>query len=488
MNYIKITTLALSLFVLVACDKNFLEKSPPDRLPEAGFINSADRLKLAVNGVYQQLQVSDLYGDYLPKFLGVPSGEVLLSNTQPLAINNFSFDASDTYMLNIYAAFYQGIKRANTVIIEGPGVEMDERLKARYIAEAKFLRAFYYWNLTNMWGDVILIKTPVAHPDDVLIAKSPQADIYAFIVEDLEAAIADLPRVTEYGTNDIGRATKGAAQALLGKVYLYMEDYGNAFEYFEDVIESGDYDLMDEFDHVWNRNYENNKESIFEVQFADIGGSGTSTRNQSHLPGVNGGTGSHVATQLIVDAFEPGDPRLGYSIFREGDVFAPELSNSNINLDTYKATWSATGYNIRKGMVPILYLQGGGANYPVIRYADVLLMYAEAANELDMLDEARDAVNRVRQRPSVNMPPLTEANTGNKTAMFEAIVKERQVELAFENHRFSDLRRWGLAEQELSSLGYREKHRYFPLPQLEVDINPQLKQNLDWESDKGDED
>ncbi|WP_353182773.1 RagB/SusD family nutrient uptake outer membrane protein [Parapedobacter lycopersici] len=483
MKYIKIATVALSLLFLAGCDKDFLEKSPPDRLPEEGFINSADRLELAVNGIYQQLQVSDLYGDYLPKFLGVPSGEVLLSNTQPLAINNFSFDASDTYMLNIYAAFYQGIKRANTVITEAPAVEMDETLKARYVAEAKFLRGFYYWNLTNMWGDVILITTPVAHPDDVLIAKSPQNDIYAFIVADLKAAIEDLPRVTEYGTNDIGRASKGAAQSLLGKVYLYMEDYESALTQFEDVIESKDYDLMDEFDQVWNRNFENNKESIFEVQFADIGGPGTSTRNQSHLPGVNGGTGSHVATQLIVDAFEPDDPRLGYSIFREGDIFAPELTNSNINLDKYKAAWSATGYNIRKGMVPILYLQGGGANYPVIRFADVLLMYAEVANALNMRDEAREAVNRVRQRPSVNMPPLTVAQTGDQTAMFNAIVHERQVELAFENHRFSDLRRWGLAEQELGSLGYLPKHRFFPLPQLEVDINRQLKQNPDWISE-----
>ncbi|WP_257657592.1 RagB/SusD family nutrient uptake outer membrane protein [Parapedobacter lycopersici] len=483
MKYIKIATVALSLLFLAGCDKNFLEKSPPDRLPEEGFINSADRLELAVNGIYQQLQVSDLYGDYLPKFLGVPSGEVLLSNTQPLAINNFSFDASDTYMLNIYAAFYQGIKRANTVITEAPAVEMDETLKARYIAEAKFLRGFYYWNLTNMWGDVILITAPVAHPDDVLIAKSPQDEIYAFIVADLKAAIEDLPRVTEYGTNDIGRASKGAAQSLLGKVYLYMEDYESALTQFDEVIKSKDYDLMDEFDQVWNRNFENNKESIFEVQFADIGGSGTSTRNQSHLPGVNGGTGSHVATQLIVDAFEPNDPRLGYSIFREGDVFAPELTNSNINLDTYKAAWSATGYNIRKGMVPILYLQGGGANYPVIRFADVLLMYAEVANTLNMRDEAREAVNRVRQRPSVNMPPLTVAQTGDQTAMFNAIVHERQVELAFENHRFSDLRRWGLAAQELGSLGYLSKHRFFPLPQLEVDINRQLKQNPDWLSE-----
>lgn len=478
MKYIKIFTVILSVLFLVSCDKDFLEKSPPDKLSEDGFINSADRAKLAVNGVYQQLQSTDLYADYLPKFIGVPSGEILLSNTQPLAINNFSFDASDTYMLNIYAALYQGIKRANTVITEVPAVAMDKTLQSRYIAEAKFLRAFYYWHLTNMWGDVILITAPVKNADDVLIAKTKQAEIYKLIIKDLQDAITALP--VSYGSSDLGRATKGAAQSLLGKAYLYTKDYVQAESLFGQVIASNTYDLMPVFDQIWNRNFENNKESIFEVQFADIGGSGTSSRNGAYLPGVNGGTGSSVATQRIVDAFTDNDPRLGYSIFRNGDVFAPDLTTANINLDKYKSTWSATGYNIRKGMAPIRYLQGAGTNYPVIRFADVLLMYAEAANELGFIDKARDAVNRVRQRPSVNMPVLTAANTGTKAQMFAAIVHERQVELAFEDHRFSDLRRWGLAETVLAPLGYLPKHKFFPLPQLEIDINPQLVQNTGW--------
>lgn len=478
MKIIKILSITLSCLLFLACDDDFLEKTPPDRLAEEGFINSEDRVELAVNGVYEQLLTSDLYGDYLPKFIGVPAGEILLSNTQPLAINNFSFDASDTYMLNVYAAFYQGIKRANSVITEAPAVNMDETLKSRYIAEAKFLRAFYYWNLTNMWGDVILITEPVENPDDVLIAKTPQAEIYSFIIRDLQEAIPALP--DSYGPSDLGRVTKGAAQSMLGKAYLYTKDYAQAESTLAEVINSGTYDLMEVFDQVWNRNYENNKESIFEVQFADIGGSGAGTRNQSHLPGVNGGTGSHVPTQRMVDAFSDNDPRLGYSIFRSGDVFAPHLTTASMNLDTYLPTWSPTGYNVRKGMVPILYLQGAGTNYPIIRFADVLLMYAEAANELGMIDEAREAVNRVRQRPTVNMPVLTASNTGTKADMFDAIVHEREVELAFENHRFSDLRRWGLAETELRSIGYLPKHRFFPLPQLEIDMNPQLVQNEGW--------
>lgn len=475
MKPIKFVSLILFASLLVACDKDFLEKSPPDRLPEDGFFNSADRARAAVNAVYEPLISTNLYGHFLPKLYDVPSGEILLSNTEGLDFNNFAFSAADALLFDVYSGLYRGVKRANTVIAEVPIIDMDENLKSRYIAEAKFLRAFYYWHLTTLWGDVPIFTAPLASPDDALIAKSPQVEVNQVIIQDLQDAIADLPVVTEYGASDMGRATKGAAQALLGKTYLYMKDYANALAMFDEVIKSGDYDLMDEFDRIWNPNFENNRESIFEVQFADIGGPGTGARNNAYLPAVNGGTGSSLATQRIVDAFTADDPRLGYSIFREGDVFAPHLTTASLNLDTYKSIWSSTGYNIRKGLVPITYINGGGTNYPVIRFADVLLMYAEAANELDMLDEARNAVNRVRQRPSVNIPPLTAENTGDGPSMFKAIVHERQVELAFENHRFNDLRRWGLAAQELTSIGYLPTHRFYPLPQLEVDINPLLQ-------------
>jgi hypothetical protein len=165
------------------------------------------------------------------------------------------------------------------------------------------------------------------------------------------------------------------------------------------------------------------------------------------------------------------------SIFKAGDTFAPNVSAA---LSIFNPVWSATGYAVKKGMWPIMYVNAAGINYPIIRYADVLLMYAEAANELNKLTEARAAVNQVRARPSVNMPALTAANTGSKADMFTAINKERQVELMFEFIRFNDLRRWGLAVQELGPLGYTAKHALFPIPQLEMDINPKLTQNPNW--------
>lgn len=463
----------LMLLLFAGCKKEFLEKSPPDALTEVGFYNSAERAQLGVNAIYVSLQSS--WSINLLRIYDVPSGEVLLSNTVPLEYNNFTYFPALNQIQDTWRGLYEGIYRANLAIANIPAINMADALKNQYIGEAKFLRALSYFDLVNLFGAVPLVTQPLPNTDAALIARTPVADVYKVIIADLLAAEAGLP--VSFSGNNLGRATKGAAQALLGKIYLYNKDYTNAEKYFLLVINSGRYGLMDNFQEVWHRSFENNKESIFEVQFADIGGSGSNGRNGSFLPAVNGATGSALATKRAFDAFDPTDPRRGMSIFKPGDTFAPNVSTA---LATFSPVWSATGYAVKKGMWPIMYVNSNGINYPLIRYADVLLMYAEAANELNKLTEARAAVNQVRARPSVNMPVITVAETGTKAAMFNAINKERQVELMFEFIRFNDLRRWGLAEQALGSLGYRAKHALFPIPQLELDINPKLTQNPSW--------
>ena len=463
----------LMLLLLAGCKKEFLEKSPPDALTEVGFYNSAERAQLGVNAIYVSLQSAGSINLY--RINDVPSGEVLLSNTVPLEYNNFTYFPALNQIHDTWRGLYEGVYRSNLAIANIPGINMAEALKNQYVGEAKFLRALFYFDLVNIFGAVPLVTQPLPDTDASLIARTPVADVYKVIIADLLAAEAGLP-VSHSGAN-LGRVTKGAAQALLGKVYLYNKDYANAEKYFLLVINSGKYGLMDNFQEVWHRSFENNKESIFEVQFADIGGSGSNGRNGSYLPAVNGATGSGLATKRAFDAFDPTDPRRAMSIFRPGDSFAPNVSTA---LATFSAVWSATGYAVKKGMWPIMYVNSNGINYPIIRYADVLLMYAEAANELNKLTEARAAVNQVRARPSVNMPALTAANTGSKADMFNAINKERQVELMFEFIRFNDLRRWGLALQELGPIGYQAKHALFPIPQLELDINPKLTQNQGW--------
>jgi len=463
----------LMLLLLAGCKKEFLEKSPPDALTEVGFYNSAERAQLGVNAIYVSLQSA--WSINLYRINDVPSGEVLLSNTVPLEYNNFTYFPALNQIHDTWRGLYEGVYRSNLAIANIPGINMAEALKSQYVGEAKFLRALFYFDLVNIFGAVPLVTQPLPDTDASLIARTPVADVYKVIIADLLAAEVGLP-VSHSGAN-LGRVTKGAAQALLGKVYLYNKDYANAEKYFLLVINSGKYGLMDNFQEVWHRSFENNKESIFEVQFADIGGSGSNGRNGSYLPAVNGATGSGLATKRAFDAFDPTDPRRAMSIFRPGDSFAPNVSTA---LATFSAVWSATGYAVKKGMWPIMYINSNGINYPIIRYADVLLMYAEAANELNKLTEARAAVNQIRARPSVNMPAITAANTGTKAAMFNAINKERQVELMFEFIRFNDLRRWGLALQELGPIGYQAKHALFPIPQLELDINPKLTQNQGW--------
>lgn len=463
----------LMLLLFAGCKKEFLEKSPPDALTEVGFYNSAERAQLGVNAIYVSLQSA--WSINLLRIYDVPSGEVLLSNTVPLEYNNFTYFPALNQIHDTWRGLYEGIYRANLAIANIPAINMADALKNQYIGEAKFLRALSYFDLVNLFGAVPLVTQPLPNTNAALIARTPVADVYKVIIADLLAAEAGLP-VSFSGTN-LGRATKGAAQALLGKIYLYNKDYTNAEKYFLLVINSGRYGLMGNFQEVWHRSFENNKESIFEVQFADIGGSGSNGRNGSFLPAVNGATGSALATKRAFDAFDPADPRRGMSIFKPGDAFAPNVSTA---LAAFSPVWSATGYAVKKGMWPIMYVNSNGINYPLIRYADVLLMYAEAANELNKLTEARAAVNQVRARPSVNMPVITVAETGTKAAMFNAINKERQVELMFEFIRFNDLRRWGLAEQVLGPLGYRAKHALFPIPQLELDINSKLTQNTGW--------
>lgn len=469
----------VAIMYLSGCDGDFLVKSPPDALTEDGFYNSGERAELGVNAVYES--VAGEWDRELLRVNNVPAGDILLSNTEPLEYNNFTYNPAIQEFQFIWTNQYEGIGRANTIIAALPDIEMDATLKNRYLAEARFLRALNYFTLSNLFGGVPIVTSPFESTDDVLIARASLGEVYDLIIDDLEFAQNNLPFKSDYGDGDLGRATWGAATALLGKVYLYdgnnkQDDaiYQQAFNLFGEIISSGRYALMDNFDQVWHRDYENNVESIFEVQYADIGGGGASGRNGSNLPAVNGATGASLATQISVDGFEAGDPRLQFSVFREGDTFAPDIS---ANLATFSTAWSATGYAVKKGMVPILYTNGGGGNTPLIRYADVLLMYAEAANELDLRQEARDAINEVRQRPSVNLPEIT---VDTYQGIFDAIVQERRAEFVFEAHRFNDLRRWGLAENVLGSRGYQSRHRYFPIPQLEIDINENLMQNPGW--------
>lgn len=484
MNRLSIFSFIIVLISIgIGCD-DFLEKVPPSSLAVENFFQNEDDAISAVNAVYAPIQLRGLYSEDYPKVAEVPSDDMTIDNTSGLSFDDFGFSPAESQIDNVFTLSYEGIGRANLVINRVPEIDMDAELQARIIGEAKFMRALYYWHLAATFGEVPVILIPTETTAEAEIPKSPVADVYNQVITDLQEAIPALPDV--YDAAEVGRATSGAARSLLGKAFLYAERYADAEATFEEVINSGIYDLVPDVSQIIIESNENNVESIFEVQYSNIGGGGwsvsdaagineTTLRERLNYPNGRGGFGNLLPTQSIVDEFEEGDPRLDAFVFREGDTYDPSTAGEEV----FDPAWTPTGFAIKKGMLPFRRnLVESGTNWPVIRFADVLLMYAEAANENGNLAGAVEALNRVRERAT--MPPYPTADFPVSTAeeVFEAIVHERRVELAFEYHRFNDLRRWGLAPEILSGLGYTSpRNRFMPLPQAEVDTNPNLDQN-----------
>jgi len=486
---ILILTAILTTLVFHGCNESFLEKSPPSSLSEANFFQTEEDAISAINAAYGSLQMRGLYSEDYPKVAEVPADDITIDNTSGLSFDDFGFSPAESQIDNVYSLSNEGVFRANQVLARVPDIDMDEALKSRILGEAKFLRALYYWHLTSVFGQVPLLTEP---PETVAESEVPKAsleELYDQMIQDLQEAIQALPARSEYDEANLGRATSGAAQALLGKVYLYAEMYPEAEAAFLQVINSGEYSLVPDFSQIIIESNDNNQESVFEVQYTDVGGGGwatidgaganeTTLRERLNYPNGRGGFGNLLPTQEIVDEFEEGDPRLEASVFRQGDVYDPTTEGEEI----YQSAWTPTGYAIKKGMLPFRRnLVESGTNWPIIRYADVLLMYAEAANENGSQAEAIDALNMVRDRVDMPHYPTADYPVSNQQEVFEAIVHERRVELAFEYHRYNDLRRWGLAEAELGNLGYQApRNRYMPLPQAEVDTNPELEQNPNY--------
>lgn len=459
----------------LACD-DALDITPPASLTEDDFFKTPEDAAAALTAAYRPLLNTGNYA----KIIEAPTDDILIHNTQGLWLDSWGIVATDPLIDEVWQSLYEGVFRANLVIQNVPPIEMAEAAKERIVGEARLLRAFYYWQLTTLFGDVPLVtEADVTDVSNAMLPKREVSDIFASVIEDLRQAIDALPAQSELGTADIGRVTSGAAQALLGKVYLYAEDYPMAEQLLDMVITSGEYGLLPDFGELLVA--DNNDESILEVQFEDLPGQGTS-RMVNDYPQGQGGFANLLPTRDLVDTFEAhsgssavdgSDARLFYSVFRDGDPYDDVEP-------AFREAWTPTGYARKKGMYPVVRVNNSnmGRNFPLIRLADVLLMYAEAANENGKSAEAVAAINRVRGR--VGMPPLPNAElpAGTRVEIFEAIVQERRVELAFEYHRLNDLRRWGLAEEVLAPFGFSApKHRTYPIPQAELDNNPNLVQN-----------
>lgn len=354
---------------------------------------------------------------------------------------------------------YKGILRCNIALDRIPDVQMDETRKARYIAEAKFLRAYFYFELVKNFGGVPLVEGFVMPHEVSGIRRSSVEDCYAFIAKDLEEAAAALPTRSQLAADEIGRATSGAALGLLGKVQVYNGEFDKAKVTLKKVIDSGQYALMDDFGKVWNMDYENNQESLFEVQNIydetyRLGGS-MAIVSGNRGGGDMDGWGWGVPTAYLENCFiEAGDyERLKWTIIKNGATEIPGENNFDELIQMQGNQNGDGSYYVspeinksarvsRKHYLPVAHRPGNfntalvPLNYIILRYADILLLYAEACNETGDDGNARAALNQVRKR--VHLP---EVNTSG-TALRKDIRTERHLELATEAQRLYDIRRW----------------------------------------------
>lgn len=481
-----------SSFLFSGCD-SFLDKTLQEDLTQESFPTSKSDALLATNAVYSTTRNWAFNSGGYP-LLDIMSDDTRKGsnkNDQASTLNpydNFTFTTTASGLDGWWATLYEGIKRANVVIEKVEGIPMDENLRTRYVAEAHFLRGLFYFDLVRAWGEVPLVTSP-APP--LKLQKSDTSLIYALIVSDFTFAKDNLPLKSEYKPEDMGRATKGAAEAYLAKVALFRHDYLNAEKYALDVIGSHEYSLEPDFADANSEAGENGVESIFEVGALNIEGpSGNQYANTQGVRGTpNKGWGFNRPTLDLRDSFEPDDPRMDATILFlgetidgvlvEGDPTTPdETKDSNdklIEIECYNQKIWIPGDNT---------ITQYGHNRRLMRYADVLLIAAEALNENNNPDEALVYLEEVRKRARAGNPTiLPEIVETNKDALRDIIIAERRHELALEQHRFWDLVRTGKAAEVLGPLGFTSpKHEYFPIPQTEIDISQgSIEQNPNWQ-------
>lgn len=476
--------LLVGSLVLAGGCTDFLTEDLKGEFSSSTFYKNESQALQAVNGAYNGLAFSN-FNNGLWVFGDIASNDAVKGGNpgdqaEITYIDEFNADANNGIISNYWAFAYEDIARANNVIANVPGVSMDESLRIRIIGEAKFIRAYNYFNLVNVFGKVPLKLLPQLTQAAIHVPLSEVSVIYQQIESDLNDAAMVLP--VSYSGGDVGRITRGAALAMLGKVSLYQQKWSEAINYFHQMEALGGYGLMENYSDLFKVANENNKESVFEIQHLTNQDPFTgSALNQWFAPASEGGYYFNAPTQELVNAFETSttgetDPRLDASIGRDGQPW--------LNGELFSSTWSSTGFLTKKHQQPLSEISSslkgdGDLNYIYLRYADVLLMKAEAFNEMGQADSALANLNKVRARARASfqgtLPDdlLQDVITTNGNELRTIIQHERRVELAQEFHRYFDLMRWGkvVAEAALGQDFNYETKRYQPIPQAEIDAN-----------------
>jgi len=470
-----LAAICTSLFMLPACKKSFLDVPPQAQQPAVVFWQNADDAGKAVNSIYAQLRTwgNTAFPALAVESMGSDEAEKGSSANDSDYLNtydNFTVTSTEGQLGGFWQAQYQNINLCNQVLDNVPGINMDASLKARYLAEAKFVRAYSYFRLVRAFGDVPLRLTVPKAASEFNIPRTPKAQVYTAIESDLNDAAAVLPQA--YPSADLGRATKGAALALHAKVAMYQQKWADVLSLTNSVMTLG-YDLYPNYEQSFRTNHENNIESVFEIQCELLLNNKDASNSQySQVQGVRGsvaGWGFNVPTAILASAFEAGDVRRDATIiFRgettpEGDAIDPIGDNPMYNQKSY----------VPFSLIVSGYTEGSQQNVRVIRFSDVLLMNAEAANELGNPTLAKSSLNRVRARARGGVAGvLPDVTTTDKDALRTAIWKERQVELAMESDRYFDVIRQGRAAAIFGPKGWKaNKNEVWPIPSTEIDLS-----------------
>ena len=491
----KIIIAAFLVIALNSCS-SFLDENPTDRLTTVNFYKSTKDAQAGVDATYQQMNslynrlmynLCDLPCDGMKNGLGMPNAFL-----QDLAY--MRHDQGNTFIRDMWNNSYSGIAKANAAIENIPNVKMDESLKSRFIAEARFLRALYYFNLVRFFGDVPLVTK--LGLDEAIGPRTSKDQVYAFLIEDLIAA-ETLPMRSTYSAADKARASKEAAKCLLGKVYVTIGDFEKAKSKLAEVVENESQyglGLHDDYAANWNTDTEAGKEAILYLEFGVApfvnNGEMSLAGPKYSVPGgsieVANSNEADIPTQELYDSYNENDKRRDFNLRYEFTNYATkEVVKSSIPL--FGKFW----------IDDISTCALCDINMHVMRYADVILLYAEALSETGEAQKALDVVNRIRVRAFGN----TSGNytqTMSKEEFRNVILNERYWEFPIEGHRWFDLVRMGkLKERMLAHATYeasvaeankteiagnfKDCMYLMPIPQNQIDLNKVLTQNPGWD-------
>lgn len=492
-NKIVLNLIVIATVLIVGCSKSFLNVPPQAQQPTQQFWQSQSDATEAVNAIYANLRswnetafAAIAIEGYASDDAATGSAPTDGSYSSMNCYDNFTVTSADPngQLDGFWTGQYQEINLCNQVLDNVDTMKtVDAALKARYLLEAKFVRAYSYFRLVRAFGDVPLYLHVPADASQYNIARTPKAQVYTAIEQDLTDAAAGLP--SSYTGADVGRATKWAALSLHAMVALYQQKWSDVVTYTNQVIQSNQFSLFPNFEQLYRIPNQNSSESIFEIQCAAINGNAaasTSQYSQVQMPrGVSwGGWGYNVPTQDLVNEFETGDARLNATVIFQG---VPTVEGDVVPAPAINPMYSYKAY-VPSSYYSSTFTPGCQQNVRVIRYASVLLWNAEANNELGNSSAALASLELVRARAraySINngavAGTLPQVTATDKTTLRTAIQHERRVELAFDffESRYFDLVRWGLASAKLGSLGWKaNKNEVWPIPQKEIDLSSKV--------------